>query len=96
MDTLKKIFPLSFKEKKDVAALIINILIQLVVGIIAGALIAILAKIPIIGIIIGIVGALVDVYVVAGIVLAILHYIPCWQIHLLFLLLYLVALFYYL
>ena len=74
MDTLKKIFPFSFKEKKDVEALIVNIIIQVVVGIIAGALIAILAKIPIVGIIIGIVGTLVDVYITAGFVLAILHY----------------------
>lgn len=74
MDTLKKLFPFSFKEKKDVAALIINIIIYVVAGAIAGALIAILAKIPIVGIIIGILGGLVDIYVTAGIVLSILHY----------------------
>ena len=48
METLKKIFPLSFKYTKDVPNLIIGILIQLVVGIIAGVLIGILAKVPVV------------------------------------------------
>ena len=74
METLKKIFPFSFTEKKDVAALIINILIQLVVGIGAGVLIGILARIPIVGIVVGLVGGLVDLYVLAGIVVSILDY----------------------
>ncbi len=80
METLKKIFPLSFKRTDSVANLIIGILIYLVVGIVAGALIAlsglITGWIPVIGAIIGwalgIIGAVVDVYVVAGIVIQIL------------------------
>ena len=36
MDMLKKYFPYSFKEKKDVAALVINIIIHIVVGAIVG------------------------------------------------------------
>lgn len=72
METLKKIFPLSFKYTKDVSNLIIGILIQLVVGIIAGVLIGILVKIPVIGIIAGLVGGLIDLYVLAGIVIQIL------------------------
>ena len=74
MDTLKKIFPYSFKEKKDIAALIINILIYLVVGIIAGAVIGIFAKIPLIGIVISLIGTLADLYVFAGIVLSALDF----------------------
>ena len=74
MDTLKKIFPYSFKAKKDVAALIINILVYLVAGFIAGLLIVILAKVPIVGIIIGICGGLVDLYVVVGIIISVLDY----------------------
>ena len=30
MDTLKKLFPYSFKAKKDISALIVNVLIYLV------------------------------------------------------------------
>lgn len=74
MDLLKKIFPFSFSEKKDVAALIINILIQLVVAIIAGVLIGVLAAIPVVNIICGLVGGLVDLYCIAGIVLSCLDY----------------------
>ena len=74
MDMLKKIFPYSFQKKRETADLIKNILIQLVIGIIAGALIGLLAKIPLIGIIIGLVGGLVDLYVIVGIVLSILDY----------------------
>ncbi len=74
MALLKKIFPYSFVAKKDVAALVINILIQLVVGIIAGVLIGILVKVPVLGIIISLIGGLVDLYVLAGIVISCLDY----------------------
>ncbi len=57
MDMLKKIFPLSFKEKKDVAALVINLIIHLVVAIIGGAVIALAGMltgwIPVLGALIG-------------------------------------------
>ena len=80
MDTLKKLFPLSWKYTKDAANLIIGILIYLAVGLVAGALIAlsglITGWIPVVGAIIGwllgIVGAVVDLYVLAGIVIQIL------------------------
>lgn len=75
MDMLKKLFPLSFKYTDSVANLIIGILIYLVAGFIAGALIAILAKIPLIGLIFGIAGGLVDLYCFAGIVIQVLVYI---------------------
>ena len=75
METLKKIFPYSFKAKNSVGALIVNILIQFIICAVAGVLIGICAKIPLIGWIIGIVGGLVDVYLVVGIVLSILDYL---------------------
>ena len=74
MEILKKIFPYSFKEKKDIAALIINILIQLVINIVVGAVIWVLALIPVVGIIAGLVGSLVGLYFFAGIVISILDY----------------------
>jgi hypothetical protein len=75
MDTLKKIFPYSFKAKKDIGALIVNILIQFIIGAVAGVLIGLLSHLPIIGWIIGILGSLVDVYVLVGIVLSVLDYL---------------------
>lgn len=82
METLKKLFPLSFKRLDSVANLIIGILLYLVVGIIAGALIAlatlIVGWIPVIGTIIGwvlgLIGSLIGLYVLAGIVIQILAY----------------------
>lgn len=83
MDLLKKVFPLSFKDKKDVAALIINLLIHLVVAIIGGAVIALAGLltgwIPVLGAIIGwalgIVGSLVSLYCLVGAVLSVLDYL---------------------
>lgn len=74
MDMLKKFFPLSFGSK-DVANLVVKALIYLVVGIIAGFAIGILANIPVINLVTGLVGTLVDLYCVAGIVIAILDYL---------------------
>ena len=81
METLKQIFPLSFKKHNGVADLIIGILIYLVVGIVAGALIwvaGLLTGIPVVGtvlaLVLRVVGGLVDLYVIAGIVIEILEY----------------------
>lgn len=82
MDALKKIFPLSFKYTKDVANLIIGIIIYLVVGIVAGALITIstmlVGWIPVVGWLIGwvlgIISSLIGVYVLAGVVIQILAF----------------------
>jgi len=80
METLKKFFPLSFQRTDSVANLIVGILIYIVVGIVAGAVIWLATLlgiwIPVIGAIIGwalgVVGTLVDVYCLAGIVIQIL------------------------
>ncbi len=73
MDALKKIFPLSFGAK-EVAELVIKIIIYVVVGAIIGVAIGLLAKIPVINLVTGIVGALVEIYVLAGIVITFLDY----------------------
>ena len=80
METLKKIFPLSFKRVDTAANLVIGILIYLVVGILAGVLIALSTMIvgwipvvgPIIGWVLGIASSLIGLYVLAGIVIQIL------------------------
>ena len=74
MDLLKKYFPYSFTEKKDVVALVINVLLYLIVGTVAGILIKLLVFIPVLGVIIGLVGGLVDLYVLAGVGLSVLDY----------------------
>lgn len=74
MDMLKKFFPLAFKPKKDIAALVINIIIHLVVDAIAGVLIGILANIPLVGIIVGAAGGLVGLYFTISLVLSVLDY----------------------
>ncbi len=68
MDTLKKLFPLSFKEKKGIGGLVVNILIHLLADIVAGIIIAILP-------ILGILGGLIGLYFTVGIVLSILDYL---------------------
>lgn len=75
MDTLKKIFPLSFKFVDSVANLIIGILIYLIGDIVAGAVIGLLAKLPLIGILFGLVGSLIGLYCLAGIVILVLVYL---------------------
>ncbi len=80
MDTLKKLFPLSFKYSDSVANLIIGILIYLVIGVVAGLIIGfaglLTVWIPVIGAVIafilGLASSLAEVYIFAGIVIQIL------------------------
>ena len=80
METLKKIFPLSWKYTKDVPNLIIGILIYIVLGVIVGALITLSTFltlwIPVVGAILawalGIISSLIGIYVLAGIIVQIL------------------------
>ncbi len=79
METLKKIFPLSFKRTDTAGNLIVGILLYLVVGIVAGVVIGVaglLTGIPVVGFILALVlrlvGSIVDLYVLAGIVIQIL------------------------
>ena len=74
MDFLKKVFPYSFQPMKKVSDLVINVLIQFLAAALAGILIGILAKIPLIGLVIAALGGIVDLYCVVGIVLSILNY----------------------
>lgn len=75
MDTLKKLFPLSFKAKKDIGALIVNIIIHIVADVVAGLIIGLLSGLPLIGWLFGIVGGLIGVYFTVGVVLSILDYL---------------------
>ena len=68
MDTLKKLFPLSFKAKNGVGGLIVNILIHVFADFVAGLIILLLP-------ILGFLGGLVGLYFTVGVVLSILDYL---------------------
>ncbi len=76
MDMLKKFWPTPFKvQEKDVASLIIQLVIFLVVCVVAGWLISLLALIPIINIIAILAGSLLEIYGIVGIVLCVLKFL---------------------
>ena len=68
MATLKKIFPLAFKAKKDIGALIVNVLIHIVADVIAGLIIGLLP-------ILGILGGVTVFYFTVSVILSILDYL---------------------
>ena len=57
MDLLKKLFPVSFAEKKDVGSLIVSVIIQVVAGIITAFVFGLLGRVPLIGILFDLLGA---------------------------------------
>ena len=74
MDVIRKYFPIKV-PKQDVTSLIIAIAIYVVAGAVAGLLIGVLSGIPIVSILMWIIGLLVEIYVIAGIVLAVLDFL---------------------
>ena len=80
METLKKIFPLSFKRVDTAANLTIGILIYVAAAIVAGVVLALAGLlsgwIPVLGAILGwmlgAIGTVVETYVLAGIVIQVL------------------------
>ncbi len=75
MDFLKTLWPTPFKVKeKDIASLLIQLIIFLLICAVVGVLIRVLAGIPIIGIVFSIIGSLMEVYGIVGIVLCILKF----------------------
>ncbi|MBQ7888367.1 MAG: hypothetical protein IJ356_01255 [Erysipelotrichaceae bacterium] len=75
MEMLKKYFPFSFTEKKDIAAVIVNVLLHIVAGWVIGIVLGIAGILPVIGWVTGLAGALVEVYLFAGMVLSVLDYL---------------------
>ena len=75
MEFIKTFWPTPFKVKeKDVASLVVQLIIFIVACAIAGVLLGVLAKLPVIGFVFGIVGGLLGVYNLVGIVLCILQF----------------------
>ncbi len=74
MEMLKKFFPFSFKSQ-GLVNFIITLIVYLVISAVLGWAIAVLAGIPIVGILCGLLGALLELYVLVGVVLAILNFL---------------------
>ena len=75
MEFIKTFWPTPFKVKeKDIASLVVQLIIFIVACAIAGVLLGVLAKLPVIGFVFGIVGGLLGVYNLVGIVLCILQF----------------------
>ena len=75
MDTLKKLFPFSFRPLKSLTDLIISLILLIVADAVCGVVIGLLAHLPLIGWIIGLVGGLLGLYFFVSIVLIILNYL---------------------
>lgn len=78
MDFLKKFWPLSFREKKEVKDLVIMVIIYFFAPTIVSIVLGLLGRIPVIGIIFNIInyvcGGLFGLYCTAGIVFTFLNY----------------------
>lgn len=79
MDILRKIWPFSFVNKKDVAALVINVIIHVLVDIVIGVLIGLLSGIAIVGTVFSLLGSVVGLYITAGIVFSFLDYFKVFE-----------------
>lgn len=74
METLKKLFPLSFKEATT-NNLVVSVIVYIVVSVVVGLIFGLLAKIPLIGWIFSVVRTLVGLYCLIGIALAVLYFL---------------------
>lgn len=74
MDTLKNLFPLSFKEG-DTKSLIVTIVIYILAAVVVGLVLGLLGRIPLIGWIFRLVRWLISAYCTVGIILAILKFL---------------------
>ena len=79
MDALKKLFPYSFKKKKQLSDLIVNIIVYLLAGVVGAALVGFLGGIPLIGVVLKYVGGLIDLYVLVAIILSVLDYMKAFK-----------------
>jgi hypothetical protein len=74
MGMFKPFFPLAFVPKKDVIALVINIVMHIIADAIAGLVIAGLGGLPLIGWAFSLVGSVIGLYFLVSLVLSILDY----------------------
>lgn len=75
MNMIKPFFPLAFAAKKDIIALVINILFHIVADAVAGLVIGFLGDLPLIGWAFALVGSVIGLYFLVSLVLSILDYL---------------------
>ena len=68
---MKNLFP-NAMQAHDVKGLVIAILVYAIINVVAGFVIGLLAKLPLIGFVFGILGWVIGIYCTAGIIAAIL------------------------
>lgn len=74
MDTIKKLFPISFNAINS-TSFITALIIYIIGDIICGLVIGLLAKIPLLGLVFSLIGGIAGLYFTAGIILAILVFL---------------------
>ena len=74
METMKKIFPLSFREPTT-NNLVVTIIIYVVASFVVGLVLGLLAKIPLIGWLFSLVSSLFGLYCFIGLVLVVLYFL---------------------
>lgn len=74
METLKKLFPLSFREPTT-NNLVVTIIIYVVASFVVGLVLGLLAKIPLIGWLFSLVSSLFGLYCFIGLVLVVLYFL---------------------
>ena len=74
METLKKLFPLSFREPTT-NNLVVTIIIYVVASFVVGLVLGLLAKIPLIGWLFSLVSSLFGLYCFIGLVLVVLFFL---------------------
>ena len=74
MDMLKKFFPFSFKVG-NLRELAIRIAIYIVASAVAGLVLGLLGKVPLVGFVFGFISGLIGLYCLVGIVLAVLDFL---------------------
>ncbi len=72
-ETINKFFPFVARAREP-KSLAIVIVVYLVIAIVAGIILGVCSHIPVVKFVVGIVGSLVELYVIAGIVIAVLVY----------------------
>lgn len=74
MDTIKKLFPFSFRAT-DAKETVIAVVLYLIADLVCGIVIGVLGKIPVLGVVFSIIGWLAGLYFLIGIVLTILAFL---------------------
>ena len=74
METLKRLFPLSFREPTT-NNLVVTIIIYVVASFVVGLVLGLLAKIPLIGWLFSLVSSLFGLYCFIGLVLVVLYFL---------------------